>query len=352
MVGEIPKWLKTAEPVVVLRISTREQAGADMGKDPEDMETLQSQLAIVKSGLKDRGLKMPKKEDIFWEVAGGGELPENRPVQQAAIRKAQSKKKRTYVVVKEPRRWSRDQTWGEEAYAPLKRQEIPLFDISHGILTSTVLEPRSAEHFFWSIQQGVAESERSIIKEKAKQKVRQLRESGIFPSGGPALYPFARADPLEVLQNNQHLLRLPKKQGGVTKTGLGVKIQQDTAPWGPQPSWWRKESKRDLERNEKLTIPEYKIWSDFRTKIRDLEKEFGYDASGLRGKSDLVDKGTIHWGIKALRRFANGYLAQPWSELYRMPSDAEIQEYLKNPTPYLSAKDKKLYEVRVGKRKR
>ena len=348
MVGEIPKWMAKAEPIVYLRISSKEQAGADMGKAPEKMETLQSQLAIVKQGLKDAGFKMPKKADIFYEVVSGGDLPDNRPVWNEMINHALAKKGRTFIAVKEPARWARDQTWGEEAYAPLKRAEIPLFASLDGLLTSTVNEPRATEHFFWSIKAGVSESERSVIKQKAKSKVRELREAGIYPAGGPILYPFSLSDPLDEMNKHAFKANLKPSEGGLSKQAVGLLIQNATAPHGPKAAWWKKEIVRDLERKEKLNNSEYKQWYDFRKKVREIEKLYDYDGSALKDKDGR--KGTVHWGIKALRRFANGYLAQPFSKLYSMPTDEQIEEYLKNPVPYLSASDKKLYTKLVSKR--
>ena len=99
-----------------------------------------------------------------------------------------------------------------------------------------------------------------------------------------------------------------------------------------------------------MTPTEYKRWYDFRKKVRALEKEYDYDGSGIKEKYGR--KGPIHWGVKAMRRYANGYLAEPNNKLYSMPSDEMMKEYFKNPKEHLSASDKKLWSQIVGKRKK
>ncbi|PXY76677.1 MAG: hypothetical protein CXX81_14025 [Methanobacteriota archaeon] len=214
--------------------------------------------------------------------------------------------------------------------------------------TSTVADPRPTEHFFWSIKSGVVESERGVIKQKAGAKVRELREMGVYPSGGPQYFPFARADPLDLMIPLAYRAESKPSEGGLTKTEIGRRIQADTAPHGPSPNWWKKEWERHLERLKKLSPEEYSRWYDFRKKIRELEREYDYDGSGMKEKDGR--KGSISWPIKALRRWANGYLAQPWNPTYRMPTEEEVAEYLKNPKEHLSEGDKKLWSKLVSKK--
>jgi len=348
--GEIPNWMKKAEPFIYVRISSKDQIPAEADKPLPQQTPLKTQLEGIQSALKTYGLKQGKKANIFYDLASGNQMDRDgfNAMKAAILEYTKDGKKRAFFAVSEPSRWSRNITLGEEAYAPFYRREIPIFSTGDGLTTHTATEPRTTEQLIISVKSMVAQQERGTLIDRVNRKKTRLIEQGILPAAIGTFYPFAKADPLEVLKANVGLLNVPKSQGGGS-SALGQLIATATAPYGAGATWYKRALDYENERVAKLTPEEYERYNAFRKKWRDLQRERDYDP---QSKAPIVslNRKDIDWGMKAAQRFANGYLRYPFDPKYRMPTDDEINEYLTNPKEYLSDKDKKLYRRLVSKR--
>lgn len=347
--GEIPKWMTKAEPFIYVRISSKDQIPAEADKPLPQQTPLKDQLKGIQVGLKGLGLKQGKKANIFYDLASGNEMDRDGfNALKAAVLDYTKDGKRAFFAVSEPSRWSRNITLGQEAFAPFYRREIPILSTGDGMTSHTAKEPRTTEQLIQSVKSIISQQERGTLIERVNRKISRLTEQGILPAAIGTFYPFATADPLDVLKANVGLLNVPKSQGGGS-SALGQLVASATAPYGPQATWYKKALEREDERLAKLSPEEYERYNAFRKKWRDLQRERDYDP---QSKAPIVslNRKDVDFGMKAAQRFANGYLRYPFDPKYRMPSDDEINEYLTNPKEYLSDKDKKLYRRLVGKR--
>jgi len=346
--GEIEPWMKKAEPFIYARISSQEQV-ADEAKKPLLQQTpIKDQIFAIQTALKkEYGLKQAKKAHIFVDLASGNSM--DRPGFKAMMEAILNHKGRTFVALSEPSRWSRNITLGEEAYAPLYRRNIPKLITQDGTISHTMKTPRTSEQAMMSMKAIFAQAERGQLIERVNQKKDTLISQGILPAGIGSLFPFARQDPLKVLLDNASLLDVSVKEGG-GGSALGRLVVSATAPHGPQsPQWYKRALQRQNEIIAKLTPEEYKEYMAFRDKIRAIQKDRDYDSSRDKPITSL-ERSDVDWGLKAVQRFANGYLKEPFNPIYRMPTDEEIKEYLTNPREYLSDNDKRLYRRLVSKR--
>jgi DNA invertase Pin-like site-specific DNA recombinase len=349
MVGELPKWMSKAEPFVYARISTQEQAEKDIGKPLDQQTPMMEQVAEIKAKLKALGFKEPKKENMFYDIASGYTM--DRDNFKAMIAKVLAYPKRAYIVIREPARWSRNQVLGTEIQAELYRRNIPILEAQNGLLSSTQEEPRAYEQFMFSIGQGISTIELDVKKKKNIQKVESFREQGIYASGAATLYPFAKRDPLEVMEQNYDLLTLTKAEGG-GHTAFGNLLIASTAPHGMTTiNQYPRLKKADDDARANLSPEEYKAWRAFRSKIRDMYREKGYDPSPYAVLSTTKpNKNYIDWGLKAVQRMVSGFIQFPTNPIYRMPTDEELNDYYTNFKDWLSDGDLKLYRRVVSKR--
>ena len=346
---QIPAWMKKATPFIYARISGREQVADEAGKPLDKQTPLVAQVKGINANLRDQNLPSAKAKNTFYDLASGGGEPNKREGFKQLLEAILKHRGRAFVALSEPSRWSRNSVLGSEAYAPLYRRDIPLFDASQGLVAGTATDPRTNAQFMFLIKQGVGDVERGTLIDRVNRKKEDLFGQGILPASIGTAYPFARQDPLDVLNENIMLADMPKKDGGGA-TALGNLVVASTAPNGPTSAqWWKKEAEREAERVAKLSKEEYAEWYQFRKKFREISKKRDYD-TGKYANPISLERNDVDWGMKALARFANGFLRYPFDPKYRILEDSEITEYLKNPKEYLSDNDKRLYRRLVSKR--
>jgi len=350
MVG-IDPWMKKAVVVQYNRISSGKQAEADKGKPPHKKETLLAQGRRAQAGLKHLDMQKAKAVNTFYEVASGGdEKSLHRPVWLEARHRAlelAAQGKRVVMVVTEPARWSRNQDFAVLGWYELKRAGIPVLEITEGLQTGTYANPRPTENAMMMMKMSMVELERATGQAKATQRAADLRSQGIKPASMGTLWPFAKVDPFTVLLSVYERISLPKAQGG-GRDATGRYVIAQSGKDGPaSPSWVSKPVKVIIEAKAKLTPEEFDEWVEWRTNIRDLYKEKGHDPA-----AKVKRPGKVDWGVRAVNRYVQGYLAEPWSDDYRAPSLPEIEEYLSDPLDYLSDSDRLRYRQKVGKRRK
>lgn len=343
---DLSSWMKNATPFVYLRLSSEEQAEGDAGKPIEKQSWAIDQEASIVDYLKRNGLKKVKPKNVYRDLASGGSM--DRPALKELLEAVMNHKGRAYIAFTEPSRWSRNGTRGQAAYAPLYERDIPLLSTSGGLMSGTATEPRPDAQFLFSIKMGVAEGERGVMQQRVKRKIGVRKAAGILSGTVGSVYPFARADPLDVLNENLVLMSVKVSDGG-GGAALGRLVESATSPNGVGAQWYQRELERENARKAALSPEEYQQWYAYRKRFRALQKERDYDSgSGIKQRS--LKRKDIDWGVKAVQRLSNGYLRTPQDPDYSMPTADLIADALANPKEYLSDGDKKLYRRLVSKR--
>lgn len=343
----IPAWMKKATAFKYVRISDKDQSPDEANLPLEKQTPLMSQSAAIDAKLKSLNLKVAKEKNTYYEIASGGTF--ERPVLKQLIQDALDHTGRAFIVVAEPSRWGRNTTLGNEAFAPLYRQDIPILSAGDSLITGTISDPRPNSQFLFLIKQGVSEGERGQLIKRVTRRIDVNREKGILSAAVGSLYPFARLDPFDLLEANLSLLNVSPKDGGGGRN-LGKLVESTTAPYGPSEQWQYRARKALNERIAKLSAEERNEYKAYRSKIRAIMARRDFDPARDAPITSMKRK-DIDFGLKALIRQAGGYLRYPFDAAYSMLSDEEINDILANPKQYLSDKDKKLYRKVVEKKK-
>ena len=337
-------WMKKAKVVVYTRISDRQQAKDDRKKsEAKEKPALIQQFNYVKRELKANKLPTPKKEDWYAEVGSG--TNKERPQYKALIARAAEESlrgKRVFIAVQDPSRWSRNIRHSFAAIDRLHDLGIPILALREGIQTGSVGDLHPPEEALFVNLQGGASFVSQEQKKKADQAVQETKDAGVMSSKGRSLFPFARIDPLDAYEQQLPLVGVPKNEGGGVTAFRGT-VEGMTAPRGISQAGVIRFGD-DYERIKKvLTAEEFEQWRQYRSKIRDLLKEIGYDPY-----ERPTPIGREDFKATALMRMVGRYLQEP--EKYTQRTDEEIKEILENPKDFLGTKALMRYVAQVGKR--
>jgi DNA invertase Pin-like site-specific DNA recombinase len=339
-------WMEKATPLIYTRVSTNDQDPKSAAiEDRKKKPILIKQFDLINNRLKQAGLKKGTKENWFAEVASGTNRKRSQwaAIQQRAISMANDGQ-RVYIAVKDPSRWARNNRHSMVAIDTLHDFGIPVFSASEGIQTGSVNDLHPTEELIFMQLSGSSAYVSQIQKEKADASVETSKKEGTLAAKQLSLFPFAKRDPLDVYLENVDVLLAPAKEGVGGPKAFGSLVANLTAPKGPSVSTVKDRMRRDeTARRANLSPAEYKKWRLYRDKIRNIL---------IKRKSDPwaknTDSGKYDFGSQALMMMAGRSLVEPWE--YRERSDKEINEYLKNPKPYLSVKDSKIWRNIVSKR--
>ncbi len=339
-------WMKKAIPLAYTRVSTNDQDPKSAGiKERKKKPILIRQFKFINESLKRLGLKQVKDADWYAEIASGATRNRGRwaAIQQRAIELA-NEGKRSYIVVQDPSRWARNTRHSMSAIDTLHDFGVPVFAAREGIQTGSVGDLHPTEELLFLQLQGGAAFVSQEQKKKAEAAVIESKKEGTLSAKQQSLFPFAKRDPLDVYLENIDILLAPVKAGIGGPQAFAVTVSNLTNPEGPGVSAVKVRMRKDeAERRKRLTDAEYKSWRAYRKKIRDIL---------IKRKSDPWAKNTspgeYDFGSQAMMMMVGRGLVEPWE--YRQRTDKEIQEYLKNPKPYLSVSDSKIWRSTVSKR--
>jgi len=332
------KELKKAEPIAYIRLSLDELGIAKKWSKEKRSEVykipkIKLQIQRVKDYLKLNGLKPLKDENIYAEVASGGDY--TRPVWLRLIENViPSLKKPSFVIFTDMARWSRDMRYGMSHSIPLYISDTPMVAADDNLVIGTSKRPDADGDLLFGIRTVLSNQARETIRKNTKSAMTSMALAGTYTSGGLDLYPLSKTDPYDWILDNM-ADGATKGDGGLGWTVYGQKLIDNTR--GVQsPASARGIHNRLSELKSEMTLEEFDRWNAFRKRIRNMEKKLGDD----------------DWGVKAVRYRSNGFISAPLDERYaREPTDAEIQEWFENPQENLSFKDLRVYTSEVKKKK-
>lgn len=328
-----PRDLKGFKPTVYLRISTDEQASGDSKKPLPKQTAFKNQLSRIKDFLKANGLSIPKEDDVFYELASGGDP--TRPVLKQAINRAIKRKGKGMFVVAEMSRFHRDLRYGMKDTIPLYENEIPMLITDDSLITGTKLSPEGDSDILMGLKVSLSTGERERQRKRVRAAIDTKTKQGIFVSKGLELHPDADGDIYQYIIDNLDKAA-PTKQGGIGATQF---LRQLEVVYGNKTPFSTNFVRVASDRIRKLKMDmepeEFQEWNNFRKRILEMERMFGVN----------------DWRMKAVRYRSNGYITDPLNRInYPKPSEEVIQNAIDNPQENLSFKDAKKYRSQVSKR--
>jgi len=327
------KGLKDHTPIQYIRLSFNEIPDKDSKKDVSKIDKIKNQKKRLDNFLRDNKLKPVKPENVFMEVASGGDP--TRPVWRQAINKVAAMKGKRFLVVTDLSRWSRDMRTGVAETIPLYVSDVPLVSADDMLVIGTKQRPNADGDTLLGIKITLAGGERENLRRRTGSGMQAKKESGVYGSGGLDLFPDAFIDVYDFIEENLYRA-MPIKEGGIGFAALGRLVMDEAGPMGPtSQSWARKAINRISELKMKMSPEQYDTWVAYRKRVRELER--------VKGFGD--------WGVKALRYRTNGFISAPLDPLFSNPPvEEDIQEWMMNPKDNLSFKDSKIYKSVVSKR--
>ena len=288
--------LKGRKIIIYARVSTEEQKG-----------TLSTQVAAIKKGLADLGIK--QVPEVFQEQASGTKL--DRPQLKRAIEAALSSKKPAAIVVRDIQRLSRDPYDLGVIYSPLRDANTPVVSINEPIVLGTRKKPQPAADLLAPILVAAGGSEVNTRLKQTLQGVERSAAKGIFAGTPLSLFPDEPFEP------RRELIRL---------FNAGVSQTEGSRRLGKSTSWWRKNMKA-IQKYEAAGVLE--DWLDTIDLIRAYEQEKG---EGKGPKAGIK--------MKIVRRMTSGYLADPTNPIVKKPTKRDLDEYFFNFNKYKPKRSK------------
>jgi hypothetical protein len=334
-------WMDKKKTYVIdyTRISDNQQSKDDSKqKDPFKKPALIQQRQFNEEGDN-------KRKADYWEAEVASGTDRNRPAWGRVMAKAlemTAKGKQAYIRVKDPSRASRNTRHAMVFIDRLHEMGVPILAVREGIQTGSVGDLHPTEELLFVQLLGGGSFVSQTQKKKADESVGLSKEAGVMSSKGQPLFPFARMDPLEAYYEQLPLNTLKPIEGG-GPTVFKETVAGMTAPNGPTAQSMVRFIKGEEERRAKLNESEYEMWRAYRTKIRDLLKEFGHDPF-----ANNTEVGPINFKARALMRMTGRYLKEPWD--YSPRSDEELDEIMTNFKEHLGTKDLIRYKIVIGKR--
>jgi DNA invertase Pin-like site-specific DNA recombinase len=326
------EWFKKAHILGYGRISTAQQDTNFIKEtDPAKKPVLMKQVEETERHLKQG--KLPKPKEWFLEVESG--TRRDRPKWQSLLSRAHElvlKGKKVVVVVKEPSRWSRNARHGLRAIDDLHEIGVPVLAAREGIQTGSLGDLHPTEELLFLQLSGSSAFVSQEQKKKADTSVEVSKELGIMAGKGSSLYPFAKKEPITLIQENIYRITQPKNEGGWSKAKLHEHVSDMSSPNGPSVQAVKKLIETLELNRKKLNDAEYREWLAYRNIIRNILIERGHDPFAR-----TTDEGTWDWASRALMRMVGRYIAEPWK--YSQRSMDEIQSIIDNYEEHLSGKD-------------
>jgi len=286
--------LKGREPVLYARVSTKDQR-----------KTLKTQIQVLEKWLKDNGIT--RKPKIFQEqISGTSSEP---PELLKAIEYCVSKPSKTFLLVRDFQRISRNWRYGGKNLVALYEADVPVVSALKNQVSSTGKTIKD-EDWLIGLFMSIGAQEVDQITKRTETGVAEAQKKGIFSGSPPNLYPEEELNPLRELER---LLR-----AGIGQNDASRRLSKST-------SWYRK--RRDLlaKIRERGGDELVETWLDVTDKIRTIQQGLGKSAQDKKKE-------------RAVLRMTSGFLQQPFD--FPAPTDADLNEYVTNFKLYLPKRRK------------
>ena len=280
--------LKGRQPVLYARVSTEEQK-----------KTLSNQVDILEKWLKDAGIT--RKPKVFKEqVSGTVALP---PMLGDAIAYCAERPGKTFLLVRDYQRISRNWRYGGQNMIPLFESDTPVVSALKNQVSSTAKTIRD-EDWLIGLFMAVGAQEVDQLKKRTAAGTAAAQRAGIFSGSPPKLFPE------EALNPYRELVRL--LAAGVGQSEGSRRLSKST-------SWFRKRRDFLATVRERGGDELVESWLDTTDRIREIQRGLGKSAEDKKRE-------------RAVLRMTSGFLQEPFN--FPVPTDADLMEYLTNFKAY------------------
>ena len=283
--------LKGREPIIYARVSTKEQKG-----------TLPKQISTITAWLKINGIT--RKPKIFKEQTSG--TNPNPPELLKAIEYAISKPGKTFLIVRDFQRISRNWRYGGKNLIPLFENDVPVVSALKNQMSSTTKDIQD-EDWLIGLFMALGAQEVDQVKKRTAAGTAAARAKGVLRGTNKDFYS------KEALNPYRELKRL--LEAGVGQTEAARRLGRST-------SWFRKN--RDFFRmvqEKKGGDVLLEAWLDVSDKIRTIEQSLRFGRTKEEAKK-----------LRAVRRMTSGFVQEPFN--FDIPTDMMLEEYLVNFEQY------------------
>lgn len=276
--------LKGRQPVIYARVSTDEQK-----------KTLGNQVAGLEKWLTTEGITREPK--VFKEqVSGTVALP---PALNEAIQYCIARPSKTFLLVRDFQRISRNWRYGGRNMIALYENDVPVVSALKNQMSST---SKSLQDEDWLIGlfMSIGAQEVDQIKKRTQAGTEASQAQGIFSGSPPNLYSEEAMNPYRELER-------------LLAAGIGQ--TEGSRRLGRSTSWFRK--RRDFLRDirERGGDELVNTWLDVSDKIRTIQQGLGKSADDKKR-------------MRAVLRMTSGFLQQPFN--FPAPTDADLTNYVTN----------------------
>ena len=280
--------LKGRQPVLYARVSTEEQK-----------KTLSNQVDILEKWLKDAGIT--RKPKVFKEqVSGTVALP---PMLGTAIAYCAERPGKTFLLVRDYQRISRNWRYGGQNMIPLFESDTPVVSALKNQVSSTAKTIRD-EDWLIGLFMAVGAQEVDQLKKRTAAGTAAAQRAGIFSGSPPNLFPE------EALNPYRELVRL--LAAGVGQSEASRRLSKST-------SWFRKRRDFLAKVRERGGDELVEQWLDTTDRIRAIQQGLGKSAEDKKRQ-------------RAVLRMTSGFLQEPFN--FPVPTDADLNEYFTNFKEY------------------
>jgi len=288
--------LKGREPVLYVRASTKEQKG-----------TLKTQEAVLRDWLKRNGItRKPRVE--AEQVSGTTMQP---PGLLRAVGYCAERPGKTFLLVRDYQRFSRNWRYGGANMIPLYESDTPVVSALKNQISSTAKTIRD-EDWLIGLFMAVGAQEVDQLKKRTQTGVAEARKAGILRGTNKDFYS------KEALNPYRELVRL---------LGEGIGQNEGARRLGRSTAWWRKNRDFLALIRERGGDELLDAWLDSSDRIREIEQRFNF---GKAAKEKKI--------LRAVRRMTSGWVQEPYN--FTQPTEDDFTEYITNFKEYQPKRSK------------
>ena len=289
------KALKGREPIIYARVSSKDQKA-----------TLKNQIETLTKWLKANGIT--RKPKVFQEVISGTSI--NPPELEKAIAHATVKPSKSFLLVRDFQRISRNWRYGGRNMIELFENDIPVVSVIKNTISATKVSPTD-DDWLIGLYMALGAQEVDLLKKRTAEGTAVSEAKGVFSGSPPNLFPEESLNPY------RELVRL--LEAGVGQSEGSRRLSKSSA-------WFRK--RRDFlrevrERGGDVLLEEYLTVTD---KIRGIQQKLGKGANDKKR-------------LRAVARMTSGFLQRPTE--FPAPTDEDLKEYITNFKLYQPSRKKK-----------
>ena len=227
------------------------------------------------------------------------------PELMKAIAYCSERPSKTFLLVRDFQRISRNWRYGGGNMIPLFESDTPVVSALKNQVSSTAETIRD-EDWLIGLFMAVGAQEVDQVKKRTESGIAKAREAGVLRGTNKEFYSE------EPLNPYRELLRL-------LEAGIGQ--NEGSRRMGRSTAWWRKNRDFLAEVRERGGDKLLNQWLDTSDRIREIEQRFNF---GRKAEEKKI--------LRAVRRMTSGFVQEPFN--FPQPTEEDLTEYITNFKQY------------------